>query len=51
MYGKVDESINHVLNECSKLAQKEYKRRQDWVGKSVHWDGSKVCGFKVKEKW
>ena len=27
--GKVDESINHVINECSKLAQKEYKPRHD----------------------
>ena len=51
MCGKVDESINHVLSECSKLVQKEYKRRHDWVGKRVHWDVSKVCGFKVKDKW
>ena len=51
MCGKVDESINHVLNECSKLAQNEYKRRHDWVGKRVHWDVSKLCGLKVKQKW
>ena len=40
-----------MLNECSKLVQKEYKRRHDWVGKRVHWDVSKVCGFKVKQRW
>ena len=51
MCGKVDESISHVLNECSKLVQKEYMRRHDCVGKRVHWDVSKVCGFKVKDKW
>ena len=51
MCGKVDESISHVLNECSKLVQKEYKRRHDCVGKRVHWVVSKVCGFKVKDKW
>ena len=51
MCGKVDESINHVLNECSKLAQNEYKRRQDWTGKRGHWNVSKVFGFKVKEEW
>ena len=49
--GKVNESINYVLNECSKLVQKEYKRRHDWVCNRVHWDVSKVCGFKVKERW
>ena len=26
MYGKAEETVNHVLRECSKLAQKEYKR-------------------------
>ena len=35
MCGKADESINHILSECSKLVQKEYKRRHDWVGKRV----------------
>ena len=27
-----DETINYIINECSKLAQKEYKTRHDWVG-------------------
>ena len=26
VYGKAEESVNHVLSHCSKLAQKEYKR-------------------------
>ena len=34
--GDRDETINHIINECSKLAQKEYKTRHDWVGKVVH---------------
>ena len=29
MCGKAEESANHVLSKCSKLVQKEYKRRQD----------------------
>ena len=33
-----DETINHIISECSKLAQKEYKARHDWVGKVVHWE-------------
>ncbi len=31
--GDRDETINHIISECSKLAQKEYKTRHDWVGK------------------
>ena len=33
-----DESINHIISECSKLAQKEYKTRHDWVGTVIHWE-------------
>ena len=31
LYGDRDETINHIISECSKLAQKEYKIRHDWV--------------------
>ena len=34
---KVDESINHIVSGCSKLVEKEYKRRDDKLGKTVHW--------------
>ena len=30
-----DETINYII---SKLAQKEYKTRHDWVGKVIHWE-------------
>ena len=33
-----DETINLILSECSKLAQKEYKTRHDWAGKVIHWE-------------
>ena len=33
---KVDERIDHIVSGCSKLAQKEYKRRHDNLGKIVH---------------
>ena len=31
-----DETNNHIISECSKLAQKEYKTNHDWVGKMIH---------------
>ena len=34
--GVRDEIINHIISECSKLAQKEYKTRHDWVIKVIH---------------
>ena len=37
MCGQSDESVSHILSECGKMAQKEYKRRHDWVRKKVHW--------------
>ena len=30
-----DETINHKISECSRLAQKEYKARHAWVGKVI----------------
>ena len=31
-----DETFNHMISECSKLAQMEYKSRHDRVGKVIH---------------
>ena len=46
--GDRDETINHIISECSKLAQKEYKARHDWVGKVIHCKKSK---FDHTNKW
>ena len=48
---KAEESIDHIVSGCSKLAQKEYKRRHDNFGKIVHWKLAKKCGFVVSDKW
>ena len=32
------ETINHIISECSKFAQKEYKTIPDWVRKVIHWE-------------
>ena len=49
--GKVDESINHIVSGCSKLAQKEYKRRHDNLGKIVHWKLARKCNLEAGDKW
>ena len=30
-----DETLNHIISECSKLVQKEYKTRHGWVSKII----------------
>ena len=39
------------MSECSKLAQREYKARHDWVGKVIHWEICKKCKFDHTNKW
>ncbi|CAH3188881.1 unnamed protein product [Porites lobata] len=34
------ESVNHIVCECKKLAQREYKQRHDNIAKVVYW---KLC--------
>ena len=38
-------TVSHIVSGCSKLAQKEYKKRQDNVARAIHWDLSGKCGF------
>ena len=45
------ETINHIISECSKLAQKENKTRQDWVGKVIHWEMCNKFKFDHTNKW
>ena len=45
LWGEREETINHILSECSKLAQKEYKTRHNWVGKVIHWEMCKKFKF------
>ena len=49
--GDRDETINHIISECSKLAQREYKTRHDWVGKVIHWEMCKKFKFDHTNKW
>ena len=49
--GERDETINHIISECSKLAQKEYKTRHDWVGKVIQWEMWKKSKFDHTNTW
>ena len=42
--GNRDETINHIISKCSKLAQK-YQTSNDWVGKVIHWEMCKQFKF------
>ena len=43
--GDRDETINQMISECCKLAQKEFKTRHDWVVKMVHKELCKKLKF------
>ena len=49
--GDRDETINHIISECSKLAQKECKSKHNWVGKVVHWEMCRKFQFDHTNKW
>ena len=39
------------MSECSKLAQKKYKTRYNWVGKMIHCELCKKLKFDHTNKW
>ena len=43
--------INDTISESTKLTQKEYKTRHDWVGMVFHWELRKKLKFDHKNKW
>ena len=44
-----DKTINNI-SKCSKLAQKEYKTRNDWVEKVIRWELCKRLKFDYTAK-
>ena len=50
LYGDRDETIIHIISEFSKLAQKEYKTKYDWMGKVIHWEMCKKFKFDYTNK-
>ena len=51
VYRKEHKSIDHIVSGCSKLAQKEYKRSHDNLGKIVHWKLASKFNFEAGDEW
>ena len=49
--GSHDETVQHILCSCPKLAQTEYKKRHDVVGRVIHWELCKEYGVDCSDKW
>ena len=49
--GDRDETISHVISECSKLARKGYKARHDWKGKVIYWEMCRKLKFDHTNIW
>ena len=44
-------SVTHVISECSKLAQVEYKKRRDNVARIIYSLGIVWCAWVGQSKW
>ena len=47
MCGEKDESMRHLVGECSKLAQAEYKHWHYNVARMIHWNIAHSYGLDV----
>ena len=46
-----NESVEHILNGCTKLANGDYKLRHDRVAAALHWGMCRDLGFPAESKW
>ena len=51
MCGERGETVQHIICECKKLAQRECKRRHDTVAKLAHWKLCEKHNLERKGKW
>ena len=52
VFGTADETVAHIVSECSKLGQKEYKQvRHDNVPKMFHWKLYETWGLNKAQQW
>ena len=51
LYGEREETIMHVLSECKKIAQTEYKKRHDKVTTWTHWRLCQIYNLLHSNNW
>ena len=51
MCSEKGETVQHIICECKKLAQREYKRRHDTVAKLAHWKLCEMHNLERTDKW
>ena len=51
MCGSKGETVAHVVSDCGKLAQTEYKGRHDNVARYIHWQLCDKCGLERANSW
>ena len=51
MCSEKDESMGHLVGECSKLPQAEYKHRHDNVARMIHWNITHSYSLDLSSKW
>ena len=51
MCGQKEKTVIHIICECTKLAQKDYKKRHELVGTAIHWELCKQLEFNHADKW
>ena len=51
MCNEKGESVSHLLSECSKLAEREFKRRHDNVIRIIHWALCRLYELDRADKW
>ena len=51
MCKQADETVSHIVSECSKMTQSEYRGRHDKVVTAVHWGLAKKHGLEHSEQW
>ena len=51
MCGKCQENVEHIICGCSKLSQRDYKKRHETLARVVHWELCKVYDCPYSSKW
>ena len=46
-----NETVSPILSQCKMLAQKEYKKRHDNVGRYIRWKICEKYGFQGAQQW